>query len=332
MAELIPGRGGRENATVGLAGCTIVGVGGTAQGAAAERGGGHMQRVGGGAGCVGGGGRVPGGDVVPDPGGGVSGGAGGVVPQGVGLAWCQRGVRPGQAGPPLGELGPGQVSGELAAPVPDRLPVPGGVAGERDGVSGDLAGVAGAVAEPDRYPGLVQPGEELFGAGGGGGGGGYVAAQSGPGRLAAPVAGSFAGLGTGRGAGRSAVGRSSGPQPVLPLGGDARVADPVAFVHDPGAGPVLAGQHRHHVDVVRAVPDRDPPHRVVFLPAWAQPGAVHHLTRDARPFGVRQQAVLGGGAHRAVPDRLGVPPCAERVVREPQQPGQSAEVPAAIGA
>ena len=50
------------------------------------------------------------------------------------------------------------------------------------------------------------------------------------------------------------------------------------------------------------------------------------------PLPVRQQAVLGGGAHRAVPDRLGVPPLAERVVREPQQPGQSAEVPAAIGA
>ena len=159
-----------------------------------------------------------------------------------------------------------------------------------------------------------------------------MAAQREPGWLAAPVAGGFAGLGAGRAAGRGAVGRGGGPQPVPLLGGQAGIADPVPLVHDARTDPVLAGQHRHQVDVVRAVPDRDPPHRVVFLPARAQPGTVHHIRRDAGPFAVGEQAVLGGGAHRAVPDRLGVPPLAEHVVREPEQPGQSAEVPAAVGA
>ena len=60
VAELVPGRGGRGDAPVGLAGGAVVIVGGLAQGAAAERGGGCVQRVGGGAGRVGGGGRVAG--------------------------------------------------------------------------------------------------------------------------------------------------------------------------------------------------------------------------------------------------------------------------------
>ena len=84
--------------------------------------------------------------------------------------------------------------------------------------------------------------------------------------------------------------------------------------------------------MVRAVADRDPPRRVVFLPARAQPGTVHHIPRYLGPFAVGEHPVLGGGAHRAVPDRLGIPPLAERVVREPQKPGQAAEVPAAAGA
>ena len=133
-------------------------------------------------------------------------------------------------------------------------------------------------------------------------------------------------------AGRGAVGRGGGPQPVPLLGGDAGVADPVPLVDDAGAGAVLAGQHGDQVDVVRPVPDGDPPHRVVFLPARAQPGAVHHIPRDVGPFAVREQAVFGGGAHRAVPDRLGVSPLTEHVMRQPQQPGQAAEVPAPAGA
>jgi hypothetical protein len=150
MAELVPGRGRGGYPPVGLAGGTVVVIGSPAQGAAAERGGGHMQRIGGGAGRIGGSGRVPGRGEEPDPGGRVGGGAGGVVPQGVSFAWCQRGVGAGRAGPPMAELGPAQIGGELAASVPDRFPVPGRVIGERDGVPGDLAGVTGAVPQPDQ--------------------------------------------------------------------------------------------------------------------------------------------------------------------------------------
>ena len=154
-----------------------------------------------------------------------------------------------------------------------------------------------------------------------------MAAQRDPGRLVPSVTGGFAGLGAGGAAGRGAVGRGRAPQPVPLLGGQAGVPDPVAFVLHAGAGAVLAGQHRHQVDVVGAVADRDPAHRVVFFPARAQPGAVHHILRYLRPFGVGEHPVFGGGAHRAVPDRLGVPPLAEHVVRELEQPGQTAEVP-----
>jgi hypothetical protein len=159
-----------------------------------------------------------------------------------------------------------------------------------------------------------------------------VAAQREPGRLALSVAFGFAGLGTGRPVGCGAVGRGGGPQPVALLGGHAGVPDPVPFVVDAGPGPVLAGQHGDQVDVVGSVADRDPAHRVVFVPARAQPGAMHHILGYLRPFRVGQHPVLGGGAHRAMPDRLGVPPLAERVMREPQQADKAAEVPAAAGA
>ncbi len=153
-----------------------------------------------------------------------------------------------------------------------------------------------------------------------------------PDRLAPALAFGFAGLGPGGAAGRGAVGRGGGPQPVLPLRGQAGVPDPVAFVPDAGAGAVLAGQHGYQVDLVGAAADRDPAHRVVFFPARAQPGAVHHVLGYLRPFAVGEQAVFGGGAHRAVPDRLGVPALAEHIVRKAEQADQAAEVPAPAGA
>ena len=118
VAELVPGRGRGGYPAVGLAGGAAVVVGGSAQGAAAERGGGCVQRVGGGVRGVGGSGRVPGRRIEPDPVGRVGDGTRRVLPQRVSLAWCQRGVRPGRAGPPLLKLGPAQVRSELAAPVP----------------------------------------------------------------------------------------------------------------------------------------------------------------------------------------------------------------------
>ena len=173
----------------------------------------------------------------------------------------------------------GQVRSAASLPPPYQTgcAVPGGVIGKRDGVPGDLAGVGHAVPQPDQHPGLVQPGEELLGAGRGCGGGGDVAAQRGPGWLVPSVAGGFAGLGAGRG--RAAV-RSAGAvdrSPYRCSAASACIPDPVPLVLHAGPGPVLAGQHRHQVDVVRAVPDRDPPHRVVFRPraGTARYGASH---------------------------------------------------------
>ena len=83
---------------------------------------------------------------------------------------------------------------------------------------------------------------------------------------------------------RGPVGRGGGPQPVPPLGGQARIPDPVPVIVHARPGPVLAGQHRHDVHMVVGVPDRDPAHRVVFLAVPGQPGPVHHLMRDLRPL------------------------------------------------
>ena len=61
----------------------------------------------------------------------------------------------------------GRVRSAASFPPPNHTgpPCAGGVASQRDGVSGDLAGVAGAEPLADQYPGPVQPGEELLLAG-----------------------------------------------------------------------------------------------------------------------------------------------------------------------
>ncbi len=57
----------------------------------------------------------------------------------------------------------------------------------------------------------------------------------------------------------------SGPsQPEPVLGGPASLADAVVVVPEAGPYSVLASQHRHDVDVIRGVADRDPSDRVVL--------------------------------------------------------------------
>src|ERR1035441_861649 len=56
----------------------------------------------------------------------------------------------------------------------------------------------------------------------------------------------------GRPGGGGAVGGGGGPQPVALLGRDAGVPDPVPVVPQPGTAEVLAGQHRHKVNMVVA--------------------------------------------------------------------------------
>jgi hypothetical protein len=84
------------------------------------------------------------------------------------------------------------------------------------------------------------------------------------------------------------------------------------------------------MDVIIAVPDGDPADGLVFLTAGGQPGAMHDLVRDGRPFVIGQHPVAGSGAHRAVPDRPRVAPLAESGLRLLQQPGQRGEVPPSV--
>jgi hypothetical protein len=69
------------------------------------------------------------------------------------------------------------------------------------------------------------------------------------------------------------------------------------------------------MDVIAAVPDRDPPDRVVFLAVGRQAGAVHDVGGDLRPLIVGQHPVFWGGADRAVPDGPGEAARTERGVR-----------------
>ena len=145
-----------------------------------------------------------------------------------------------------------------------------------------------------------------------------------------PRRAAFSDLGAGRPAGRGAVGRGGGAQPVALLGGQARGADLVPFPGQARFAAVLPGQHGNDVDVVLAVPDRDPAHGLIVLPGRGQPGAVQHLVRDAGPLIVGQHPVLRSGPHRAVPHRPLVAPASQGGLRLQEQPGQRGEVALAV--
>src|SRR6185437_9346392 len=207
-------RGGRGDAAEGFAGGALVGVGRLAQRPTAEHRGGDVQRVGGGLGGISGGGRAAG-AVGPDVRGGVRGRLRRVLEQGGPLGAGQRDVfpLPGRV-PAQGELGPGEVGGELAAGVPDGLAVLVHIAVQRHGVPRDLGGALRAVARADGDPRGLQAGEELLRGGGRGRGCAHRAAQGDPGRFVQAVPGGLLVLGAGGAAGRGPVRRAGGPQPV----------------------------------------------------------------------------------------------------------------------
>jgi hypothetical protein len=84
------------------------------------------------------------------------------------------------------------------------------------------------------------------------------------------------------------------------------------------------------MDMVIAVPDRDPADGLVFLGVRRQPGTVHHVMRDGGPFIVAEHPVLWRGPHRAVPHRPRVRSLAEGGLRLQEQPREPGEVPPAI--
>ena len=269
---------------------------------------------------------------VADLRGGVGGHAGGMFPDRIPLLDGQpasTGRNPVR-GPPVPQLGPAQVRGELPAAVPDRACVLGSVAGQGDRVPGDLAGIPCAEPFADQHAGLIQAGEELLLAPSRGGSRGDLPPQRDPGCFVQAAAGGLLVLGTGRPASRGAVGGRGGAQPVALLGGEAGGADLVPLPRQAGLAAVLAGQHRDEMNVIIAVPYCDPADGLVFLTVGSQPGAVHDLVRDGRPFVIGQHPVVGSGAHRAVPDRPRVAPLAESGLRLLQQPGQRGEVPLSV--
>ena len=265
---------------------------------------------------------------------GVGGYAGGVVPDRVPLLGRQVQIRmTGRGplrGPPLPQLGPTQIRREFPAAVPDRAAVLGCVALQRDRVPGDLTRVLDAEPLPHQHPGLVQTGEELVLAVRRCGGGGDLPPQRDTGSLVEAAAGGLLVLRAGRTASRSAVGGRGRPQSVALLGSQAGGADLVPFPRQAGLAAVLPRQHRHDMDVVVAVPDGDPADGFVFLPVGRQAGAVHDLMRYLGPLIVAEHPVFGGGAHRAVPYRPGIPVPVHGCLRLQQQPVQPGEVAPAV--
>ena len=226
----------------------------------------------------------------------------------------------------------GQIGGELPAAEPHRSAVLGGVAGQRDGVSGDLGGVTLAQPLADQHPGAVEAGEELLLAGCSSCSGADRTLEREPRRFPPSAAPGLLVLRAGRTASRSPIAGSRAPQPVPFLGSPACLADPVALVRQPGLAAVLAGQHRDDMDVVSAVADGDPADCIVVLPVGCQPGAVHDVGGDLRPLVVGQRVVLRGGADRAVPDGAVEPARPECRVQLLEQAAELSEVAVAVGA
>ena len=112
-----------------------------------------------------------------------------------------------------------------------------------------------------------------------------------------PRRAAFGGLGAGGTAGRGPVGGRGGLQPVAFLGGQARRPHVAPLVGQADTAAVLAGQHRHDVDVVVAVPDRDPPDGVVFLPVGGT--ARCGSSRRGRSAPTRRRTVPCPGGRRA---------------------------------
>ena len=222
-------------------------------------------------------------------------------------------------GPPLPQLRKREVSRELPAAVPDGPPVPGGVVGQADRVPGHLTRAGDAVPLTGHHAGLGEAGEELLLCASPGRRHRHLAAQRHPGRFAPAAPGCLLRFGTGGAARRGAIRRGSHRQPEPHLNLPAGVAHLQEVVPDPRPGSVLPGQGGDDVNVVRRVPDRDPPHPQVVV-RGGEPGPVHDRGRSFRPLRVRQHPVAWRGPERAMPHRLRVPRPAQRSEWLGQQP------------
>ena len=285
LAQACARRGGAGCPAVGDPGGPGVGVRRSAQLPVPECAGGGVQGIGCGPGGVAGSTRIRGGaatDLIP----GVFRGTRRVFPDRVPF---RRSERIGPAGPggcsvpACAQLGQAQVGGELPATEPDRSPGTCRVGRERDGVAGDLARTTAAGADPHQDTGVPEPGEELLLAGRSGRRGADGTAERDPGRFGSAVAAGLLLLRAGGAASRSPVRWRGAAETKTFLGRLAGLPHPIEVVPVARSCSVLAGQHGHDVDVIRGVPDRDPPDRLVVLPVRRQPGAVHDVPGQTVP-------------------------------------------------
>ena len=164
-AQLRSAVGVRRNTSVGWAGGPVICVRRPPQLRVMQRSGGRMEGVGRRPGRVGGRGRMPAGAAAN-----VLRGRGSLT-SGVPVErFAFRSGPPGRArlppgsarspGPRSSKLRQGQLRRQPSASVPQRCPVLADVAGERDSVAGDLAGIDLAEPQPHQHARLTQPGEE----------------------------------------------------------------------------------------------------------------------------------------------------------------------------
>ncbi|MDQ3432238.1 MAG: hypothetical protein M3467_08465, partial [Actinomycetota bacterium] len=180
------------------------------------------------------------------------------------------------------ELRQTQVGGKLPAAEPDRLLIAAAAVAagqERDGVAGDLVGVAGAVPLTDLDSGPSQPVRELLpvlrpGQCRPDPAAQHLAIRTGRRRQTRLGAGTNGGLvlpelPAGRLPARRSIHRAGRRELVLPFDVETDLAGAVEVVVREHPTAVLAHQGRDDVHVVVGVPDRDPPDGVT-VPALGQ--------------------------------------------------------------
>jgi hypothetical protein len=91
----------------------------------------------------------------------------------------------------------------------------------------------------------------------------------------------------------------------------------------------LPGQRRHHMDVIRRMPDRHPTHPEFVIPR-REPSPVHDVRRELSPLPIRQQPVPRRRPNGAMPHRLLVASPVHGRNRLSQQPTQPTQIVRAI--
>ena len=143
---------------------------------------------------------------------------------------------------------------------------------------------------PDEHPSLLQPGEELPLRTRPGRRRAYFPAQGHSGGLIPPAPERLLRLGAAGLLRSGAIRGGRGSQPQPPLSVPTGLPHPEEVIPGPHSSAMRPGQHRHNVNVIRSVPDRDPPHAGLVI-VDREAGPVHDLGCDTAPLFVGQHPV-----------------------------------------